>query len=246
MLNADFAAALLDPALPVPCGLIGPGGRPAGRRFAVYRNNVAVSLTEALETGFPVLRRLVGEVFFAAMAGVYLRAHPPRDRVLARYGQDMPAFLDGFGPVAGLPYLPDVARLELALRASFHAADLPGIDPARLAALSPAGLMAARVALAPTVALIRSRWPLHGIWLANTAGAPPPAMVAQDVLVTRPDLDPAPHLLPPGGGAFVATLAAGGTLAEAALAAGEGHDLPATVAVLVTGGAITELLECPA
>jgi hypothetical protein len=245
MLTAGFAAALLDPALPVPPGLTDPMGRPAGRRFAVYRNNVAVSLTEALEQGFPVVRKLVGVEFFAAMAGVYLRAHPPQSRILATYGQDMPAFLQGFPPVAALPYLADVARLELALRAAYHAADVSGMDPVALGALPPARLMAARVRLAPAVALIRSAWPVHGIWMANMEDAPPPAMTPQDVLVTRPGLDPAPHLLPTGGGDFVAALMAGAPLGQAALAAGEGHDLSATVALLLAGGALTDLTETP-
>jgi hypothetical protein len=243
MLTAGFAAALLDPALPVPPGLHDPQGRPAGRRFAVYRNNVAVSLTEALETGFPVVRKLVGDEFFAAMAGVFLRAHPPQSRILATYGQDMPRFLAGFPPVAALPYLADVARLELALRASYHAADHGTMDPAQLATLPPARLMAARLQLAPTVALIRSDWPVHGIWTANTIGGPPPAMTPQDVLVTRPVFDPAPHLLSPGGGAFVGTLLSGGTLGQAAAAAGNGHDLNTTIGLLLAGRAITELKE---
>ena len=38
------------------------------QRFAVYRNNVTVSLTEALAQRFPVIKRLVGEEFFAALA----------------------------------------------------------------------------------------------------------------------------------------------------------------------------------
>ena len=59
-MNARFARALLDPGQDRPAGLTGPGGAPAGRRFDVYRNNVAVSLTEALGQGFPVVKRLVG------------------------------------------------------------------------------------------------------------------------------------------------------------------------------------------
>lgn len=209
-----FRQALLDPAAPVPEGLAGPGGGPAARRFAVYRNNVAVALTEALEAAFPIVRRIVGEAFFAAMAGVFLRAHPPSSPCLADYGAAMPEFLARFPPVAHLGYLPDVARLENALRRAYHAADAAPVGPG---ALPPAAdLAAARVTLAPAVCVIRSAAPLHGIWRFNTEpDAPKPGAGPEDVLVTRPGFDPRVDLLPPGGGDFVEALGRGATLAEA-------------------------------
>lgn len=243
MRQADFSAALLDPALAVPAGLTDPAGRPAGRRFAVYRNNVAASLTDALMTGFPVLVSLLGDAFFRAMAGVFLRAHPPRERLMAGYGADMPGFLAGFPPVAHLPYLPDVARLELSLRESYHAADAAPVDAGRVAELPPARLLAARLRLAPAVRLVRSDWPIHGIWAANTSGAPAPAMKAESVLVVRPAFDPAPHLLPQGGAAFIAALMRGDPIGTALSEAGEAHDLAATLGLLIGQGAITDLEE---
>lgn len=236
---AGFAAALLDPALPVPAGLTDAQGRAAGRRFAVYRNNVAVGLTEALVAGFPVVHRLLGDDFFRAMAGVFLRAHPPRSRILADWGADLPAFLAAFPPVAHLGYLPDVARLELALRASYHAADAAPLPPESLAAVPPERLGGLRLRLAPALRLVRSGWPVFGIWAANTRGAPPPAMAAQDVAVLRPGFDPEPQLLPAGGGGFVAALLGGARLGAAAAAAGPAHDLTASLGLLLAGGAIT-------
>lgn len=238
--QAEFLAALLDPAAAVPEGLEDPEHRPAGRRFSVYRNNVAVSLTEALEVAFPIVLKIVGEEFFRAMAGVFLRAHPPASPVLMFYGDEMPAFLASFAPVAHLGYLPDVARLEIALRAAYHAADAHPIGPE--AVNTGADLMAARVTLAPALRLVRSRWPLYGIWRANTEdGAPKPGRAAEDVLVTRPGFDPVVSLLPEGGADFIARLAEGEALAAAALAPGEGFDPGPTVALLLQGNAITEI-----
>ncbi|MGC1488841.1 MAG: DNA-binding domain-containing protein [Albidovulum sp.] len=242
MSQSAFRQAILDPALPVPDGLTDPQGRPAGRRFNVYRNNVTVSLTEALRQAFPVVLKLVGEDFFTAMAQIHLRAHPPKTPLMMYYGADMPAFLQGFAPVAHLGYLPDIARLELALRQSYHAADSTALPAETLSALAPDILLSSRLVLAPALQLIRSDWPVHSIWMANARNTPPPkAMQAEDVLVTRPGFDPEPLLLPAGAATFIATLQAGQRFDAAFDAAGD-FDLTATLEILISGGAITEIL----
>ena len=80
--QADFAAALRDPAIPPPAGVVGPDGGPAPRRFAVYRNNVLVALGNALAGAFPAVGRIVGEEFFRAMARNYVLETPPTSPVL--------------------------------------------------------------------------------------------------------------------------------------------------------------------
>ena len=82
MNNATFAAALLDPAAPCPPGLVTWNGSDAAQRFGVYRNNVTVSLIEALADTFPVVQQLVGQAFFHAMAGEFVRRSPPVSPIL--------------------------------------------------------------------------------------------------------------------------------------------------------------------
>jgi len=64
--QADFAQRLLKPDLPCPSGLKTWNGSDPAPRFAVYRNNVVVSLVDALAQTFPVTQALVGEAFFRA------------------------------------------------------------------------------------------------------------------------------------------------------------------------------------
>lgn len=236
--QASFRAAILDAGRPAPEGLADPEGRPAGRRFDVYRNNVAVSLTEALETAFPVVRKIVGEAFFAAMAGVYLREHPPRSPLLMFYGDEMPGFLARFGPARSLGYLPDVARLELALHSAYHAADVAKVGPGDIEGTR---LFERPLRFAPAVRLIRSRWPLHGIWRANTdpEARRTPEMRKEDVLVVRPAFDPEVILLAPPDATFVAALLRGQTMTAALLEAGESFDPTPAMTALLRGGAIT-------
>ncbi|MEM8576284.1 MAG: DNA-binding domain-containing protein [Pseudomonadota bacterium] len=234
-----FRAALLDAAAQVPAGLQDPAGAVATRRFGVYRNNVVHSLTEAMRTGFPITQKLIGAENFGQIAGAYVRAHPPTSPLMMHYGQDFPAFLAGVTPLAHIGYLPDVARLELALRASYHAADGAPLDPARLAAVPPEALGDVRVRFAPAAVLIRSDWPLHDIWRFNAEpGAPKPQARAQDVLITRPGFDPVPHALDKKAGAWVQALMNGRPLGAAGP---DDYDPSAPLALLLSQAALTDL-----
>jgi hypothetical protein len=238
--QSDFAAALLDPARPAPAGLAHPHGGPAGKRFDVYRNNVAASLIAALELGFPTVHRLVGDGFFRAMAGVFARTCPPEDPRLATWGAKFPGFLARFGPVAHLPYLPDVARLDLGLRQSYHAADTAPLDTRGMA---PATVMALRPRLAPATLVLSSRFAVFGIWRYNAvAGAEKPVPRPEDVLIARPGFDPAPHRLTAGGFALARALKGRLTLAEAmtrAMAEVPEADPAALLTLFLTSGALT-------
>lgn len=253
--QTSFRAALLDATQPTPTGLTDGAGRPAGRRYDVYRNNVAVSLREALETGFPVIAKLLGPENFAYTAGVYLRAEPPASPLMMTYGAGFPDFLAGFAPLAGLPYLADVARLELMLRQSYHAADHKPADPSVLQGLAPDALMACRLTLAPSLRLLRSKYPVWSIWQRNSReGAPKPPAQAQDTVILRAEFDPEPHLLPPGGADFIDALlhdaplgvaidgaiggAIGGPIDDGA---GTAFDPGTTLDLLLTNGSVTHI-----
>lgn len=240
-----FTAALLDAALPAPEGLQDAQARPAGRRFSVYRNNVAVSLTEALHTAFPATAKLLGKDNMDRLAGVFLRANPPSSPLLMFYGEGFPDFLAGIEQLSKMGYLPDLARLELAQRQSYHAGDATPVDPATLAALPPEELMQHGLTLAPALQLIRSEWPLYDIWRLGTEdGAPQPTAHQQDVLITRPEFDPVLTPLPAGGAAWIQSLQQGASIADAfesTLQIVPDFDPGATLTLLIQGNAITSL-----
>ncbi len=243
--QTEFTAALLDPNLATPNGLIDPAGRPAGKRFDVYRNNVISSLLDAMRTAFPVIEKLVGTEFFNAMAGVYVRDHPPQSPLLMFYGKDFPTFLQGFEPVAHLPYLADVARLELARRTSYHAADATPIDGQTLIDIPPEQLMETRFDLAPSLIILSSPYPIQSIWHFNTVDTSTPVQQrAENVVLTRPALDVTADLVPDAVSVFLTELQKGQTLGaafETATQKNETFDLSSALGTMLGGGMITNI-----
>ena len=239
----EFASALLDPERAVPEGLVGPDGEPSARRFAVYRNNVFVGLTDALRAGFPCVVKLVGDEFFAAMARVFAAATPPSSPVLLHYGAEFPDFIASFPPAEPLPYLADVARIERAATEAYHERDEAPLLPSALAGVPPDQALFLRFRLHPSVRLLRSPFPAFTIWRMNAAdGTPAPVDLsdAQDTLVLRPDAEVDVRQVHPASHDFVAALAQGMTLAqamEAALAADAEFDLSENLRELIQMGA---------
>jgi hypothetical protein len=247
--QASFAQALLDPERRVPNGVTSHTHSAPAKRFAVYRNNVIVGLVDALATRFPAVQRIVGEEFFRAMAGVFVRAHPPRSPLMMAYGEDLPAFLETFAPAAETPYLADVARLEAAHTRAFHAADAAPLPVEAFSALQPADLETLRLRFCPGIAIVRSTHPIVTIWAMNVDEAEPAPIEdwrGEDALVSREEFDVAVRRLPPGGAVFLSRLLEGATLADAALAAMQEtavFDLAENIAGLISAQLVAELID---
>jgi len=241
----DFAAALLDPGLPMPIGLVGPDGEPSPKRFAVYRNNVVVGLMEALKDAFPAVHRIVGADFFRAMACAYARVEPPRSPIMLDYGAGFPDFVRQFEPAAVLPYLADVARIERAWTEAYHAAEASPVDPSAFARISPDELAVIRLALHPSLRLVRSNFPSLTIWQMNIAdGVPAPVDIAsggEDVLIVRPSADVEVRSIPRGSPEFIQALGEKASVVaalKAALTANAHFDLSANLSDLMRAGAL--------
>lgn len=244
--QGQFLGALVDPACPVPEGLVSPRGTRDDKRFAVYRNNVHVSLVAALAARFPVTRQLVGETFFSGMARLYVTDHKPKSPVLLTYGDEFPAFIQSFPPAARVAYLADMARLEAAWTQSYHAADSAILPAGALAALAPETLGDLRLALAPATRAIASAWPIGSIWSAHQVQpfVAPTVSGPEEIVLTRPDADVRLTVVPRGTVQFLAGLESGQALAEAAdTAIGQfpNFDPGAALVGLITIGAFASL-----
>ena len=112
--------------------------------------------------------------------------------------------------------------------------------------MPPEALLSARMVLAPATRLLRSRWPIHAIWAFNTQEhAPKPVMQGENVLITRPEYDPMPHVLPAGGGLFLSLAQEGQTVGAALEATSEAapdFDFSALLSLLLTHCALIDLI----
>lgn len=132
-------------------------------RLKVYRNNVVGSLSEMIINTFPLVDNLVGRDFMRGMARSFVLEHPPQAGCLNDYGAGFDRFIAGFEPAKGLPYLPDVAALEIALNGAYNAADDRALTAQMLAATAPEDLPAVQLKLRSSVKLISSHFPLDKI-----------------------------------------------------------------------------------
>src|ERR1700721_3792633 len=89
-----FSPALLHPQSETPTIVAGPLHKAAVKRYNVYRNNVTVSLIDALAAIFPATQRITGVEFFRAMARFHIRETPPKSPLLFEYGRASPRLME--------------------------------------------------------------------------------------------------------------------------------------------------------
>jgi hypothetical protein len=244
-----FAAGLVDPAA-TPTELFRGPAEGNAARFALYRGNLTANWERSLGNAYPVLRQLVGEEFFLALARNYGRRVPSASGDLNALGAGLPDFLADFESTRPYPYFPDLARLEWAVHRAHYAADAPPLAAAELAALGPEGLETLACRLRPGHLLLASPWAIAPIWLAHQEppAAPLPAEPARpcQALVYRPQWRVRVREVTPGEAAALAVLATGAPLAaalEAGLDADPDFDPGAALPAWLAQGLLTPLAK---
>lgn len=243
--QAAFSAALLDPRLRCPEGLISANGADPASRFAVYRNNVQSSLINALAHSYPVVEQLVGNEFFRAMTGIYLLKNAPQSPMIKDYGDSFAQFIDSFEPANSVPYLADVARLERLRITAYHAADAQSLSHEQIGAAlaDPKTLTELTLQLHPSLNLLTSAFAVVSIWGAHQQDATLTGIDLhreQHALILRNGLDVEVFVIEPGANAFIHNLQSGLPLIQAAQTA-PAFDLSQILALLISHNAVTHL-----
>jgi putative DNA-binding protein len=242
---AEFATALIDPNRETPAVVTGPSGKAAIKRYNVYRNNITVSLIEALAAIYPAVQRITGVEFFRAMARSHIRATPPTSPLLFEYGHGFPTYIERYEHAYAMPWLADTARVERAWLDAYHAADAEPLSAAMLRSVPTEHLADLVFAAHPATRIVRSCFSVVTIFAANRGEAPVgriDASAPEDALITRPDHDVVVRHLPPGGAIFLTSLVGGRSLGEAAALAldvSPDFDIALSIASLIEAGAFT-------
>lgn len=246
-LQASLASYVLSPPergiSPALSGAVTRNGAPAEERLAIYKNNVHARLIDALAASFPAVEKLVGAEFFRYAAQIFITEHPPRSPVLLDYGDRFPGFLARFAPATTVPYLPDVARLELLYLSAYHAQEREPIAADEFAAALADPAAAPPMDLHPSARLMESRYPVSRLWELNRlpefpAGKQQIASAHEHLLIIRPRATVEVRRVGHGAYTALSALADQAGLAEA-LAAGmraePAADLKQHLAALAAG-----------
>ena len=198
-----FAAALLDPDHATPSAVAGPKGKTATKRYNVYRNNVTVSLIDALADDLPGdaahhRRRISFARWHASMSAPRRRPRRFCSNMAATFpissnATNMRGRCRGWRMWRGSSGHGSTPITRRTRNRWTHRPWRP-FPPDRLAATiwTPH----------PATRIVRSRFPAVAIFAANRSDGPVGRIEAtepEDALVTRPALEVIVRRLPPGG-----------------------------------------------
>ena len=216
-LQGAFADAVFFDHAPIPATIRDASGQAHASRFSVYRNNVFAGLTNAIGARYPVVKKLLWDDGFNRIAHLYVSAEPPRSPVLLEYGESFPQFLRSIGQGVSANYLADVAELESARTRAYHAADATPVARDAFSQLAPDEIPDLRLALHPSVQLLKSQFPVVSIWEANLHANDNTLNLWQPecALIARPRLDVEVRRLTSGAYEFLSALAKGSSVGDA-------------------------------
>jgi hypothetical protein len=144
-LQADIAAAVVEPAIPASASLL-TGGNDPTRRLAIHSRHYAASLARSLVERFAATVWLAGSELVTQAAVQFVREHPPTRPCIAEYGEAFPVYLASCGGTR-LPYLGQFATIDWHLGRLAVAVDAVPLQT--LAECEPERLAGVRLALQP-------------------------------------------------------------------------------------------------
>lgn len=174
--QAAIAATLLRGPAHLPADLFAGGDAAVMRGLRVHANTISHARLVALEETFPRTRDYLGEKEFNRLSRLFVDEGGAENRSLNDIGA-------GFADRLANPRAADLARIEWAWLASYHAADAPALALADLLGLGESGLLDLPVRRHPAARVV--------VLASDAAPLVDPAFASDTraLLVTRPDAE---------------------------------------------------------
>jgi hypothetical protein len=135
----------------------------AERRLGIYANAYFYRLRDILKEDFPCTYAVLGDSHFHNLITGYLLEFPPSEPSVLHAGARLPHYLQTMSgragvPVAQLPFLSELARLERVCTEVFHAANAEALEHLYLRDLAPESWPALRIRLHPAAQMLDTEW----------------------------------------------------------------------------------------
>ncbi|GAB3487492.1 HvfC/BufC family peptide modification chaperone [Marinomonas epiphytica] len=248
-MQSQFKAALLSEDSQIYSKIDAPTMAEKEVRLNVYRNNVVVSLVEALADIFPVTQTLVGEAFFKAMAREYVLTNPPQSPIISQYGDTFSDFIYQFEAVKSLPFLANLAALEYSLldltnSEEYHILNQQAVSEALEQAESPNRLL---ISLPPSSKIFVSPYAIGSIYKAhlnddNNQLSNIKVDNSEHLLLVKSHVYAQLHIISHAEAVFIKNLLLGCELGEA-IPEDNNFDLGQSLAQLIAWQVITQIAE---
>lgn len=144
---------------------------PAIDRLEIYANMYFARIRDVLAEEYPRTLAVLGAAAFQELVADYLDACRPNHPSLREVGGRLPAFLAAHAAAAARPWLGELARLERARLELFDGPDAEALTLEALRTRPPAELVALRLRLVPSHALLPTRFDVAALWRGDDPGA---------------------------------------------------------------------------
>lgn len=132
----------------------------------IYRRNLIANAERALSITFPTIFELLDSDVSKHLIEQFIKLCPPDQGDWAQWGEEFAAFLITEQIAQEYPYLPDCAALDWHLHCALHGQDQT-LDQASLALLGTTEPDHITLLLNDNVALIKTQYPIHDIFIAH-------------------------------------------------------------------------------
>ena len=144
-----------------------PPGIDAEERLAIYRDGYPSRILGALEETFPAIANILGDGSFANFTRRYIANQNLASYNLNNTGEQLPDYCHADSLTQDLAFLPDLARLEWAVRQAFHSHERKPISQATFSAWDMDDWERALITFQPSLDVVASAWPIHTLWCSR-------------------------------------------------------------------------------